>query len=148
MAVTRDWTCRNPECGHDFESRNAAPDCPKCKSHAQWRPSGGHVRSASTTHADRTLRDVAGQFGLTNLKSAREGEAAHPGLPQGRGNYGKYMGVDVTDRPTAGFGDWAPKGAKIGAPVGAADQGKFKAPKGGRNIPTQIKHVDPRKIPL
>lgn len=142
MSVLRDWTCKNPECANDFESKAQHPYCPKCKSVSAWRPSGGHSMSPATGHADRTLRQVANRFGLTNLKSAREGEAAHPGLDRGKGNYGKFMGVDVTDRPTAGFADWGT--SKIGAPVGGS--GKFKS--SGRRLPTDVKHIDPTPLKL
>lgn len=80
--VLRTWKCLNRRCGSEFESGEAYPPCSSCGGvKVQWVPGGGHVMHGATRHADRTVRQVAAQFGLTNLRSAREGEAAHPGLP-------------------------------------------------------------------
>jgi hypothetical protein len=144
--ILRTWGCCNPDCHKVFESGEAAPHCPKCRcARTQWVPSGGHIKHGATTHADQTLRSVANRFGLTNLKSARQGEAAHPGIQQAKAAGGKdYFGIPWSPHgPTAGFAKEQPT-AKVTAPLG----GRFKAPKGGRGIPTDVVARDNRKIPL
>lgn len=145
MAVLRDWSCLNPACGAIFESSDAQPRCAVCKAYkVRWRPSGGHIQSPNTNHADRTLRSVASNFGLTDLKSARAGEAAHPGVAQPKSE-GTYMGIPWSPRgATSGFAK-AEQTVKIGAPTNGA---RFKQPSGSNKIPTQAKFVDSRKIPL
>jgi hypothetical protein len=145
--IVRSWICGNPECESDFDSGDAAPTCPACgcvKVH--WRPNGGHVMSAATKHNDRTIKSLANSFGLTDLKSARQGEAAHPGVRQGKPldgmKYGAWGGIPIATTATAGFAP-NPPNIKITGPSDGAR--KFK--KNGR-IPTQVRHVDPRKIVL
>lgn len=143
--ILRTWGCCNPDCNRVFESGENAPHCPKCRcAKTKWVPAGGHMKSAATTHADQTLRSVASRFGLTNLKSAREGEAAHPGIPKPKTDERLFAGIPWSPNgATCGFAKDAPT-AKVSAPLGA----RFRAPKGGRHIPTQIVAKDSRKIPL
>ncbi len=102
--------------------------------------------STATKHNDRTVRGIAAQFGLTNLKSARAGEAVHPGIPQGKSldgmRYGQYGGIKISDKPTC---DFAPNPPPIHI-TGPSD-GRHRFRKKGP-IPTRITAIDPRKIVL
>ena len=144
--VLRNWQCLNPDCEKQFESGEPAPYCPACKcAKVSWVPSGMHIIHGATSHADRTLRSVAQSFGLTNLKSAREGEAAHPGVDTGKPlgmRYGPHGGIPISNKPTAGF---APNPPSIRAQFEPGS--RFKIPRGARRIPTKIVANDPRKIP-
>lgn len=109
--VLRTWLCQNSDCGVEFEAGEPNPPCPDCGCiRVQWVPGGGHMLSASTRSADATLRRVASRYGLTNLRSARAGESAHPGRPAAkelRGTppvaLGMGLGVKLTERPYAEF---------------------------------------------
>ena len=145
--VLRSWICLNDDCAADFDSGDAAPECPKCRNvKVQWRPAGGHIMSAATKHNDRTVKSLAASFGLSNLNSARQGEAAHPGVPQGKPlegmRYGAYGGIPLATTCTAGFAP-NPPNIKIAGPTDGAK--RFR--KNGK-IPTAIKAVDPRRITL
>lgn len=142
--ILRDWECLNPDCGKMFESPERAPHCPKCRcAKTRWSPSGGHMKSAKTVHADSTLRDVANRFGLSNLKSARQGEAAHPGLQQPKaGNEKLFHGIPWSAQGcTSGFAKDMPT-----QKISATTHHKFKA--SGARLPTKVVGVDNRKIPL
>jgi hypothetical protein len=149
--ILRFWVCCNADCQNDFESGEPAPYCPKCDcAKTRWRPSGGHIISPATTHADRTLRSVAASYGLTDLRSAREGESAAPSLPTPKPIPGAPPltlpgGIQVPRTFTASS-SFAAMPQKI--PLTRPLDGKaFNKGQGGR-IPTNIKAVDPRKLVL
>lgn len=148
--ILRTWHCLNGECASEFESGAASPTCPVCKCvKVSWVPGGGHMMSPATLHNDRTVRSLAKSFGLSNLKSARQGEAAHPGVSQGKPmderRFGPYGGIPWSDRPTAAFCP-NPPNIKIAGPSDGSQ--KFK--KHGGRIPTDIRPglVDNRKVPV
>lgn len=109
--VLRTWICQNAECHEEFEAGEPSPRCPVCGCmRVQWCPSGGHILSGATRSADATLRRVAANYGLTNLRSARAGEAAHPGRPAPKFvreaapvQLGNGLGVKLTERPYSEF---------------------------------------------
>lgn len=151
--ILRTWACLNAECANQFESGESAPYCPLCDcAKVRWVPGGGNIISPSTKHADRTLRGVAQSFGLTNLNSAREGEAAAPSLPTPKQIPGAPPlvlpgGIQVprTFTPSSQFvGQQNP--VKV---TTALDGKKFAKGNGGR-VPTSIRpgHIDPRKLAL
>lgn len=64
--ISRDWICAN---GHEFHSFEANPDCPVCGNcRVEWIPGGGHIGKVSPG-ADRILKGLAADYGLTNLNS-------------------------------------------------------------------------------
>ena len=74
------WLCLNDECSSVFDANQRNPSCPNCGNVKLTRTVPQiAIRHENTTNADSTLRRIAGNYGLTNLRSAREGEAAHPG---------------------------------------------------------------------
>jgi hypothetical protein len=109
--ILRTWLCLNRECGNEFEDGEYNPPCPECGClRVQHIPGGGHVLHATTRNADATLGRIAARHGLTNLRSAREGEAAHPGRPPRKEiagvppmNVGLGLGVKMAEKPYAEF---------------------------------------------
>ena len=149
--ILRNWACCNVECGAEFESGEAAPYCIKCQcARVRYIPGGMHIISPATTHADRTLRTVAASHGLTNLRSAREGECAAPSLPTpkaipGAPPLGLPGGISIPRTFTASSSFAAmPQKLPLTRPL---DGKKFAKGQGG-NIPTTIKAVDKRKLAL
>ena len=149
--ILRNWCCLNVECGHQFESGEPAPYCEKCQcARVRYIPGGGHLISPSTQHADRTLRSVAASYGLTDLRSAREGECAAPSLPTPKAIPGAPPltlpgGIQVPRTFTASSSFAAmPQKMPLTRPL---DGKKFNKGQGGK-IPTTIKAVDPRKLTL
>ncbi len=70
MPVLRDYKC--PKHGF-FESFD--PQCPKgCAEVMEVQLGAPSIRSAGTTGADSTLKQMAMDFNMTNIKSTREGE--------------------------------------------------------------------------
>lgn len=110
------WTlynCLNPACGHSFDALSNQPECPKCRSiKLQERDYGNmpptSMRADPTAHTstsvlrrtDATLRNLATDYGLTDINN-KNGQAAkghHPRPEAGaRGKYGNMnvLGVDV-----------------------------------------------------
>jgi hypothetical protein len=140
--VLRTWFCLNAECGNEFEDGGYNPPCPSCGCvRVQYVPGGGHVLHASTRVADSTVRRVAQNFGLTNLRSARAGEPAHPGRPARKQisgtapmNVGLGLGVQMTERPYAEFQSMSrPMTGNI--PI----HGRFKRP--SKLPPMNVRHV-------
>lgn len=107
--------------------------------------------SASTHHADATLRSVAQSFGLTNMNSAREGESAAPSLPTPRPIPGAPPlvlpgGIKVPRTMTASS-SFAAMPQKI--PLTRQLDGKALR-RGPVGVPTSVQsnHVDKRKLVL
>ena len=74
--VLRTWACLNGRCGEAFDSWVDNPECPRCGCiRVGWVPRGGHV-GKSAGGIDCEFRTLADNFGLTDLHSARRGEAA------------------------------------------------------------------------
>lgn len=80
MAILRKYRC--PDCqtvfdfwhptGHDLE-----PDCPGCKTQANWEPTAAAIVGAHSKAMDIMQNVAEQQFGLTDFKdSTREGESA------------------------------------------------------------------------
>jgi hypothetical protein len=86
--ILRSWLCLNARCNAQFDAWTDYPSCTKCGgARVQWIPGGGHVAGTARA-ADAELRQLADNFGLTDLNSARRGERAKPALqaapPTGR----------------------------------------------------------------
>lgn len=66
--ISRDWTCLS--CHKPFHSyERGNPECPSCGSvRVNWVPGGGHIGKAAP-QADRILKSLAADYGLTNLNS-------------------------------------------------------------------------------
>ena len=108
------FQCHSTRCGKEFRSWDKVPECPHCGSvKVTWVPGIGGIIGKETRFADATLRSIAQSYGLTNLKSARAGESAHPGLPtpKQQGTYKPAPGFEVpwSNVPTAGFSPTPPK---------------------------------------
>src|SRR5438477_4257810 len=103
--ILRLWNCLSEACAQTFEDGDPAPTCPHCGNvRVAWQPAGGHIRHAATAHADHVLRSVADSYKLTNLRSARAGEAAHPGVPHRKpADERLFHGIPWSTVPTAGF---------------------------------------------
>lgn len=68
--LSRDWICENPACRKVFHSyAHGNPECPACECvRVSWVPGGGHI-AAKSPGIDRTVRDLAEQYGMTNINS-------------------------------------------------------------------------------
>jgi hypothetical protein len=136
------WGCLNVECHRVFSTHDRNPVCPHC-GNVRVVPAVPTfaIQHASTGHADRTLRDVAQNFKLTNLRSAREGEMAHPGLPTPKVipgtaplNAGAGVQIPRTFTPSAQFAPM-PREIKGTIPTGFAFNKR-----GRRSVPTKVKY--------
>jgi hypothetical protein len=91
LGVIRSWQCLNRRCGHQFESGERYPECPRCKCvRVDWIPGGGHVGSAGSG-IDRELRTLVDAFKLPDVANARHGEKGQGAkIPAAApsGNYG------------------------------------------------------------
>jgi hypothetical protein len=135
------WLCLNDNCQMVFSSLDRPPVCPQCGSvKVTGTVAQVSVRHNTTTHADRVLRDVASQYKLTNLRTAREGESAHPGYAAAKEfpnapplSVGMGMQVPRTMTPSASF-------AKMPSQMTGflPTHAQFKKPKGG--IPTNVRY--------
>lgn len=148
--ILRSFACLNPDCAIEFDSWDASPYCPTCDcAKTRWRPTGGHIIGPATKHADRTLRSVAESFGLNNLHSAREGEAAAPPLPQARivpGSRPMVLpgGIQVPRTMTA-----SSSFAAQSNPIKLTRELDGKRLRSGPvGVPTSIKAIDKRKLGL
>jgi len=137
------WECLNADCCRVFSTTERNPSCPVCGCiRVTPTVAAPSILNASTRQADKTLREVAASFGLTNLKSARAGEAAHPGLPTakvipGAPPLNAGMGVQIprTMTPSAQFAA-TPRQLRGQIPTGYAFNKRGK----GR-VPTKVRHV-------
>lgn len=141
------WGCLNEECATVFSTSDRNPACPAC-GNVRVIPAvpSFAIQSPSTKAADATLRRVAGNFRLTNMNSAREGEVAHPGLPAPKPipgapplNVGSGIQVPRTLSPSAAFAPMT-KEMRGSIPTGFAFN---KRGRGG--IPTKVKYASPER---
>jgi hypothetical protein len=80
--VLRTWACQNRNCQATFEAWRDYPRCPKCKCvRTNWIPGGGHI-AGKAQFIDKTLKELTGAYGMTNMHEGREGERAMPALRQ------------------------------------------------------------------
>jgi len=82
--VLRSWQCMNRNCRATFDAWRDYPRCPKCKCvRTNWIPGGGHIGGERSGFIDKTLKELAGAYGMTNMNTGlREGERAMPALRQ------------------------------------------------------------------
>lgn len=80
MAILRQYTC--PKHGI-VECFDDAPHCrvKRCKLDLIEMPSAPRIVHAQTKNIDKTARQLAADYGMTNIKSTREGEAQKGGDP-------------------------------------------------------------------
>jgi hypothetical protein len=102
QGVLRTFICQNRRCAAEFDDWNANPACPRCGNvRVQWKPGGGHVGKRSGG-IDAEFRTLADNYGLSDLHSARAGEAAKiPHRPS-------YNGPEVVMEKRYGQGFSAP----------------------------------------
>jgi hypothetical protein len=80
--ILRNWRCLNARCAVQFEAWANNPECSKCGcARVQWVPGGGHV-AGTRQAADAELRQLADNFGMTNMNSASRDQRAKPTLQQ------------------------------------------------------------------
>ena len=75
MAVLKTFACSKHG---EFDAwADGAVRCPtpRCRCKAKEMPSGPSLLSWGTKHADKTLKGLASDFKMTDIKSTREGEA-------------------------------------------------------------------------
>jgi DNA-directed RNA polymerase subunit RPC12/RpoP len=111
------YRCLNSTCRSEFTLwTDEAQSCPKCRSERiRWIPCSVNIASKSPG-VDKDLRAIADGMGLSNLRSAREGESAMPRAPEPTGETFEYepvkgMGAITVHRnpltgapmPSAGF---------------------------------------------
>lgn len=74
--VIRTFLCRRCRFEADYSVDN--PRCQKCgATRMQWIPGGGHPQKQLRRN-DSIMRGLAETYGLTNMKTAREGECVMP----------------------------------------------------------------------
>src|SRR5215475_10871001 len=67
--ISRDWRCLAASCGSVFHSYDANPECPQCGNvRVTWVPGGGHVM-AKAPGIDRTVRQLADNYGMSDVNS-------------------------------------------------------------------------------
>jgi hypothetical protein len=75
--IIRTYSCLNRRCQGQFDSEGDHPPCPYCRGlRVQWVPRGFGIKSDRTTQIDKTSRELAADFGLTNMRSPQAGQAA------------------------------------------------------------------------
>ena len=104
--VVRSWQCLNGRCGATFDAWESNPECPLCKCvRVTWIPGGGHVAGTARA-ADADLKTLADNYGLSDLMSAKRGEAAKPMVSQARTSQNRETAIQfapgfaVTPHPT------------------------------------------------
>ena len=142
MGVLRTWLCLNKNCNAEVESDVPNPECAVCECvRVQWIPGGGHI-SGKSRGIDKTLRDVADRFGLTNLGQhggTHAGERAEPNRvtpPPSERMYSPMPGFNVpwSNTATAGWANSAyplKRPFETGARINAAS----------KPIPTRLREV-------
>lgn len=78
MAIYRTYGCN--ECDIEFTTADEEPACLKCQGEVAWIPQAGHggIISGSTRSTDAYFRHQAQRYGMSDLHSARAGEAMAP----------------------------------------------------------------------
>ena len=81
----RSFLCLNRRCLTEFDSPYLNPSkCPRCSGpKVQWLPKPVGILSGPTKKADQTIKDLAADFGMTNVNTPRAGERAMPRPSQG-----------------------------------------------------------------
>ena len=102
--IHRTWQCHNTACARVFNSHQRNPACPKCGCiRVGWVPGRVNIGSETTRHNDTTLRDLAQAYGLSDLRSAREGESVKvPARASGGSGVMNFQGFAANIDPSAG----------------------------------------------
>lgn len=113
----RTFLCRR--CQLEFDKlvdQGEIPQCRKCGSYDHQIIPGGCHPLKSLRRRDNIMRMLADSYGLTNMKSAREGESMAPDVPTPKFENlnGVSMGDMVTCNPIQATGDLM---AKAGPPI-------------------------------
>ena len=79
---TRTFLCLNRNCLTEFDSQAEARYCPRCRGNrVRWVPKPVAIMSGATKRADETVRNLATDFGMTNVNSPVRGQRAAPPVP-------------------------------------------------------------------
>ena len=85
--VRRSYSCLNRRCQSEFDSEQDHPPCPACRGlRVQWIPKPVAIRSAQTTQTDKTVRELAADFGLSNFRSPQRDQRAKMPLHSNNGD--------------------------------------------------------------
>jgi hypothetical protein len=75
--VSRSYSCLNRRCQYEFTSDGNHPPCPRCRGlRVQWVPKSFGINTTRTASIDKTARELAADFGLTNFRSPEAGRSA------------------------------------------------------------------------
>ena len=81
--IIRSYSCLNRRCQLTFDSELDHPPCPNCRGlRVQWVPRGFGIKSDRTTQIDKTARELAADFGMTNFRTPAPGQSAIAPRPQ------------------------------------------------------------------
>ena len=89
MAILRDYHCQTHGYFESFEAKCPMKNCGEEVAIVHLQPVG--MRSDKTKHNDKTLKQLAMDFDMTDIKSAREGES--------QSGYLKRKNKKVKDEP-------------------------------------------------
>lgn len=123
--IIRTYSCLNRNCRNEFDSERDHPPCPRCRGlRVQWVPRPVAINSSRTAAIDKTARELAADFGLTNFRTpeygrpavehARPATAAQPAQNRGPMTFEPMPGWRVTLPESALSG----AGAAVCAPTG------------------------------
>lgn len=106
---TRSYSCLNRRCQYEFNSEGNHPPCPRCRGlRVQWVPKSFGINTARTASIDKTARELAADFGLTNFRTPEAGRSAVSLPTPTGGNAGTF-------EPMPGWKINMPAGALQGA---------------------------------
>jgi len=103
MAILRQYACPKHGITECFDD---APHCkrPRCKEDLIELPSAPRILHQATKGIDKTARQLAADYGMTNIKTTREGEAQKGGDSSAGGGvfWGGQIGPNGKPMPTVG----------------------------------------------
>jgi hypothetical protein len=108
--IIRTYSCLNRHCRHEFDSDHDFPPCPRCRGlRVLWVPKPVAIRSSVTSAIDKTARELAADFGMSNFRSPVAGQAAMPPPPAAtnkRNTFEPQKGwrIDLPDEALSGAG--------------------------------------------
>src|SRR6516225_11827006 len=77
MGPIRTFSCLNRRCQFTFDSEFDHPPCPHCRGlRVQWVPRPVAIASGRSAAIDKTARELAADFGLSNFRSPVAGKSA------------------------------------------------------------------------
>jgi hypothetical protein len=98
--IIRSYSCLNRRCQYQFDADADHPPCPRCQGlRVQWVPRPININSGRSAAIDKTARELAADFGMSDFRTPELGKSAVRRAPALESTFPKTTNMTFEPQP-------------------------------------------------